>query len=99
MSQPIRACGGHLGFLIGSKNTILVEGIEYLLPVRFGEIPCSGFRGEVENVKKFTPDDDDNDDDDDDDDDDGRRTDHYDNSSLELCSGELKSFQILSTCF
>ena len=31
MSQPIRACGGHLGFLIGSKNTILVEGIECLL--------------------------------------------------------------------
>ena len=57
MSQPIRACGGHLGFPIGSKNTILVEGIEYLLPVRFGEIPCSGFRGEVENVKKLTPDD------------------------------------------
>ena len=57
MSQPIRACGGHLGFSIGSKNTILVEGIEYLLPVRFGEIPCSGFRGEVENVKKLTPDD------------------------------------------
>ena len=50
MSQPIRACGGHLGFPIDSKNTKLVEGIEDLLPVRFGEIPCSSFRGEVENV-------------------------------------------------
>ena len=50
MSQPIRACDGHLGFPIDSKNTKLVEGIEDLLPVRFGEIPCNGFRGEVENV-------------------------------------------------
>ncbi|KAK3086151.1 hypothetical protein FSP39_014367 [Pinctada imbricata] len=33
MCQPIRACGGHLGFPIGSENTNLVEGIEYLLPV------------------------------------------------------------------
>ena len=50
MSQPIRACGGHLGFSIGSKNTNLVEGIKYLLPVKFREIVCSGYRGEVENV-------------------------------------------------
>ena len=50
MSQPIRACGSHLGFPISSKNTNLVEGIEYLLPVKFHEILCSGFRGEVENV-------------------------------------------------
>ena len=50
MSQPIRACGGHLGFPIGSKNTNLVEGIEYLLPVKFREILCSSFSGEVENV-------------------------------------------------
>ena len=50
MSQPIRACGGHLGFLIGSENTNLVEGIEYLLPVKFQEIMCSSFRGEDEIV-------------------------------------------------
>ena len=50
MSQPIRTCGGHLGFPIDSKNTNLVEGIEDLLPVRFGEIPWDSFREEVENV-------------------------------------------------
>ena len=49
MSQPIRAYGSHLGFPIGSKNTILVNGIEYLLPVKFHEIPSNDFR-EVENV-------------------------------------------------
>ncbi|KAK3095936.1 hypothetical protein FSP39_021047 [Pinctada imbricata] len=50
MCQPIRACGGHLGFPIGSKNTNFVEGIEFLLPVKFRDILYSGFRGEVENV-------------------------------------------------
>ena len=29
------------------------EDIEYLLPVRFGEILCSGCRGDVENVKVY----------------------------------------------
>ncbi|KAK3089579.1 hypothetical protein FSP39_004785 [Pinctada imbricata] len=53
MCQPIRACGGHLGFQIGSKNTNLVEGIEYLLPVKLREILCSGCRGDVENVKSL----------------------------------------------
>ena len=51
MSQPIRGHGGHLGFFIGPKNTILVEDIEILLPVRFHWIPFSGFKGEVENVQ------------------------------------------------
>ena len=43
MSQPIRGRGGHLGFLIGPKNTNLVEHIEIL-------IPFSGFIEEVKNV-------------------------------------------------
>ena len=51
MSQPIRGQGGHLVFPIGRKNTNLVEGVEFLLPVRFRWILLSGFRGEVENVK------------------------------------------------
>ena len=50
MSQPIRGDGGHLVFLIGPKNTNLVEDVEILLPVKFRWIPFSGFRGEVENV-------------------------------------------------
>ena len=50
MSQPIRGQGGHLVFLIGPKNTNLVEDVEILLPVKFRWIPFSGFRGEVENV-------------------------------------------------
>ena len=51
MSQPIRGQGGHLVFLIGpKKNTNLVKGVEILLLVKFGGIPFSGFRGEVENV-------------------------------------------------
>ena len=50
MSQPIRGQGGHLVFLIGPKNTNLVEGVEILLPIKFRWIPFSGFRGEVENV-------------------------------------------------
>ena len=37
MSQPIRGRGGHLVFLIGPKNTNLVEGFEILLPIKFVE--------------------------------------------------------------
>ena len=33
MSQPIRGQGGHFVFLIGPKNTYLVEDFEILLPV------------------------------------------------------------------
>ena len=50
MSQPNRGWGGHLGFLIGPKNTNLVEHIEILLPVKFRRIPLSGFIEEVKNV-------------------------------------------------
>lgn len=50
MCLPIRAFGGHLLWRIGSKNTNMVEDLEYLIPVRFGEIPYSGCREEVENV-------------------------------------------------
>ena len=35
MSQQIRGQGGHLGFLICPKNTLLVEDIDILLPVKF----------------------------------------------------------------
>ena len=37
-------------FPISPKNTNLVEEVEILLPVKFGWILFSGFRGEVENV-------------------------------------------------
>ena len=50
MCPPIRGQGGHLGFPISLKNTNLVEDVEILLPVKFHEIPFSGFRGEVKNV-------------------------------------------------
>ena len=51
MSQPIRGQGSHLVFPIGPKNTNLVEDVEIYLPVKFRQIPFSGFREEVENVK------------------------------------------------
>ena len=35
MYQPIRGQGGHLVYLIGPKNTILVENFVILLPVKF----------------------------------------------------------------
>ena len=50
ISQPIRGQGFNLVFLIGTKNTNLVEDIEIMLPVKFCWIPFSSFRGEVENV-------------------------------------------------
>ena len=49
ISQPIRSQGGHLVFPMGPK-TNLVEDVEILLPVKFHQIPFSGFRGEVQNV-------------------------------------------------
>ena len=50
MSKPIRGQGRNLLFLIGPKNTNLVEDIEFLLPVKFRWYPFSGFKNEVENV-------------------------------------------------
>ena len=47
MSRSIRGNGGHLVFRISLKNTNLVEDVEILLPVKFGWIPFSSFRGEV----------------------------------------------------
>ena len=35
MSQTIRGLGGHLVFMIGPKNTNLVEDIEIFLLVKF----------------------------------------------------------------
>ena len=35
MSLPIRGQGAHLVFLIGPKNTNLVEDVQILLPVKF----------------------------------------------------------------
>ena len=54
MPQPIRGQGGHLVFPIGPKNTNLVEDVEIYLPVKFCQIPFSGFRGEVEKCEKLT---------------------------------------------
>ena len=42
----------HLGFLIGPKNTNLVEDIEILLSINFRQIQFSGFRA-VLKVKKI----------------------------------------------
>ena len=50
MSQPIRGQGSHLVFLIGPKNTNLVEEVEIFLSVKFCWILFCGFRGEVENI-------------------------------------------------
>ena len=50
MSQPIRGQGAILFFLIGTKNTNLVEDVVILLLVKLHLILFSGFRGEVENV-------------------------------------------------
>ena len=49
-SRPIRGQGCHLVFLIGTKNTNLVEGVKILIPVKFRWIPFSGFSEEVENI-------------------------------------------------
>ena len=50
MFQPIKGRGSHLVFLIGPKNTNLVEDVEILIPVKFRWIPFNSFKGEVENV-------------------------------------------------
>ena len=50
MSQQIIGRGSHFVFPIHLKNTNLVEGVGILLPIKFRQIPFSGFRGEVENV-------------------------------------------------
>ena len=47
MSQRFRGRGGHHIFLIGTKNTNLVENVEVLLPLKCLGISFSGFRGEV----------------------------------------------------
>ena len=47
MCQQIRAWQPYL-LIDGHKK--VEEDLEYLLPVRFGEILCSGCRGDVENV-------------------------------------------------
>ena len=48
MFQPIKGQGGHLGFLIGTKNTNLVDDIEDLFPVMFRQNSFSGCEEEVE---------------------------------------------------
>ena len=52
MSKPLRGQGGHLGFLIGPKNTNLVEDVKIFLPVLrfFLKISFSGCEKEVKNV-------------------------------------------------
>ena len=81
MSQPIRGQGSHFVFLIDTKNTNLVEGIEILLPDKLRWILFSGFREEVENAKSLRRTDDGRRTTDGRTD--GRRTVRYDNSSLE----------------
>ena len=68
----------------GRKTTTLVGDHEYFIPTKFHQNPFSRSGEEVENVKSLrrTPDDGRTD---------GRRTVRYDNSSLELRSGELKT--------
>ena len=44
MFQPIRDQGDHVSWPIGPKNKNLVEDEDYLLPVKFREIPFSGYR-------------------------------------------------------
>jgi hypothetical protein len=39
--------GGHLGFLIGIKNTHLVEDLPMIIPGQFGFNCPSGFREEA----------------------------------------------------
>ena len=51
MFQPIRGWGSHLVFLIGLKNTKLVEDVGILLPVKLRKIPFSSIRGEGEKLK------------------------------------------------
>ena len=46
MSRPIRGQGGHLLFLIGPKNTNLVEDVEILFPAKSVE-----FRSAVSEEK------------------------------------------------
>ena len=50
MSQPIRGQGGLFCFPSDPKYTHLVEDAEYLVYVKFRQIPFSGFRGEIKNV-------------------------------------------------
>ena len=50
MSQPIICLAGHLVLLIRLKNTNMVKGVKFLLPVKFWQILFSEFREEVENV-------------------------------------------------
>ena len=55
LSKKFKAIGGqdgHIGRLIGRKNTNFVEGVEDLLSVKFSQNMFSGTLGEVENVTK-----------------------------------------------
>ena len=47
MSQPIRGRGGHIVFPIGPNNTSMVDDVGFFLPVKFRQIPFSGFREEM----------------------------------------------------
>jgi hypothetical protein len=45
--QSMSCGGGHLGFLIGIKNTHLVEDLPMIIPGQFGFNCPSGFREEA----------------------------------------------------
>ena len=51
MSQPIRSQGSHFVFLIGPKNTNLVEDVEILLSVKFQPSVSANQRSAVQPVK------------------------------------------------
>ena len=50
MFQPIRGQGGHIGFPIGTRNINPIEGIEYLLAIKFRQNPFRGCGKKSKNV-------------------------------------------------
>ena len=48
--QSNRGQGGNLWWRIGKKSTNLVKYIEYMVPIKFRQIPFRGCRGKVEHV-------------------------------------------------
>ena len=87
---PIFACGGTTVWQIWTKNNNTCRGPWVLHSYQVSSKSLQWFWRRSRKCEKFTTDDDD-DDDDDDGWTDGRRTVRYDNSSLELRSGELKN--------
>ena len=47
-----RGWNGHPVFPIGTKNTNLVENVEFLPPVKFQQIPFSDFTEGIEKLRR-----------------------------------------------